>query len=289
MGGRLSDYQKGLFFTSLGVLTLTPDALLVRLIDTDAWSLLFWRGLLMTLGFSLFLWWKRLSPARLGGRGWLAASFLAISTTCFVFSLESTHAANTLVIIATSPLLAAIFSRFFLKESVPLVTWAAIALALIGVFWSLHDGLGRGNLKGELFAAVSAVCMASHFTTLRWWKSAYGPVSIWGAGVLTVLASLPLASPLSIPREDVGWTALLGLVVLPTAFGLMAVGPRYLPAPEVGLLLLGETVLGPIWVWLVLGETPGSSTLTGGTLVILTLALHGAYRKFRSPELPPDS
>ena len=85
-----------------------------------------------------------------------------------------------------------------------------------------------------------------------------------------------------------GWTALLGLVVLPTAFGLMAVGPRYLPAPEVGLLLLGETVLGPIWVWLVLGETPGSSTLTGGALVILTLALHGAYRKLRSPGLPPD-
>lgn len=282
MGGRLTDYQRGLFFTALGVLTLTPDALLVRLIETDSWTLLFWRGLLMTLGFSLFLRWKRVSPTRLRGPGWLAAAFLATSTTCFVFSLESTHAANTLVIIATSPLLAAIFSRLFLKESVPLVTWAAILLALTGVFWSLHDGFGRGSLRGELFAAVSAVCMASHFTTLRWWKSPDGPVSIWGAGLLTTVVALPLAHPLSVPADDLKWTVLLGLFVLPTAFGLMAVGPRYLPAPEVGLLLLGETVLGPIWVWLVLGETPGSSTLSGGAVVILTLALHGSYRRITS-------
>jgi drug/metabolite transporter (DMT)-like permease len=233
----------------------------------------------MSLGFSLFLWWKRIPLTRLTGPGWLAATFLALSTTCFVFSLEHTYVANTLVIIATSPLIAAVLSRVFLKEKVPLITWAAIAIAMTGVVWSLSDGMGRGNLKGELFACGSAVCMACHFTTLRWWKSEYGPLSIWGAGLVAALIALPFANSLSLRPSDIGWAALLGLVVLPIAFGLMAVGPRYLPAPEVGLLLLGETVLGPIWVWLVLGEHPGGATLGGGTLVIITLAAHAAMRR----------
>jgi drug/metabolite transporter (DMT)-like permease len=275
----LSDYQKGLLFTTCGVLTLTPDALLVRLIQVESWALLFWRGILMSLGFSLFLLWKRIPLGKLNARGWLAAVFLACSTTCFVFSLEHTHAANTLVIIATSPLIAAILSQAFLKERVPLVTWAAIAVATLGVLLSLSDGLGRGSLKGELFAGVSAVSMACHFTTLRWWKSEYGPLSIWGAGLVAAILALPFAESLRVPSADIGWVVLLGLVLLPTAFGLMAVGPRYLPAPEVGLLLLGETVLGPVWVWMAVGEEPGKATLGGGALVIVTLAAHAAFRR----------
>lgn len=208
----------------------------------------------------------------------MAALFLASSTTCFVFSLQHTHAANTLVIIATSPLLAAIMSRLFLKEEVPLKTWVAIVVATGGVFLSLHDGMGRGSLVGEMFASGSALSMACHFTTLRWWKSEYGPLSIWGAGLLTAVVAGPLAATLTLQQGDIAWVLLLGFVVLPLAFGLMAVGPRYLPAPEVGLLLLGETVLGPVWVWLVLGEQPGRATLAGGALVIMTLATHASRR-----------
>ena len=279
MLNNLSDYQKGLLFTSLGVLILTPDALLVRLIQADSWTLLFWRGVLMSLGFSLFLWWKRIPLTELRGKGWLAAVFLACSTSCFVFSVESTHAANTLVIIATGPLIAAILSWALLKEEVPLITWAAIGVATLGVVLSLSDGFGRGSLKGELFALGSAISLACHFTTLRWWKSEFGPLSIWGAGLVVALVSLPYADTLRLSHGDIGWTILLGLVVLPAAFGLTAVGPQYLPAPEVGLLLLAETVLGPLWVWLFIGEEPGGATLAGGVLVILTLATHAFLRR----------
>ena len=280
----LSDYQKGLLWTSLGVLCLTPDALLVRLIECDPWTLLFWRGILMSVGFSLYVVWRKLPLKELKGKGWLAALFLAISTTCFVFSLESTNAANTLVIIATSPLLAAIGSWIFLKEKVPLVTWLAILVATGGVVGSLADGFGKGNLKGELFALGSALCMASHFTTLRWWKSSHGPLSIWGAGWLVAIIALPFAKPFSPAPSDWAWILLLGGLVLPAAFGMMAVGPRYLPAPEVGLLLLGETVLGPLWVWLALSERPGLATLAGGTVVIATLTAHSLYRRERDPK-----
>lgn len=281
MGGGLSpsDYRRGLLCTALGVLFLTPDALLVRLIHADSWTLLFWRGLLMSLSFSVFLGLAGLSPKNLNLKGLLAALFLALSTTCFVLSLHHTQAANTLIIVATSPLLAAVMSAVFLREVVPPITWMAILVAVGGVSLSLQDGLGRESLVGELYAAGSAVCMASHFTALRWWRSENGPLAVWAAGFLTALVALPLAPTLSVAADEIVWTALLGGLVLPLAFGLMAVGPRYLPAPEVGLLLLGETVLGPLWVWLALKEQPGRATLTGGLIVVMTLCAHSLYRR----------
>lgn len=233
----------------------------------------------MSLSFSVFLLAQRLSPKLLNKKGWLAAAFLACSTTCFVFSLTYTHAANTLVIIATSPLLAAIVSSIFLKERVARATWVAIIIAICGVALSLLDGFGRNSLVGELFALGSAISMACHFSALRWWKSPHGPLVVWGAGFLAALAVIPMAKPLSLPREDMGWMLLLGALVLPVAFGCMAVGPRYLPAPEVGLLLLGETVLGPLWVWVALKERPGNATLAGGAIVVATLFLHSLHRR----------
>ena len=180
---------------------------------------------------------------------------------------------------ATSPLIAAFLSWIVLRENVPKVTWIAIFIATGGVIGSLADGFGRGHLGGELLALGSAICMASHFVTLRWWKSAFAPLSVWAAGLVVATLAFPSAHPFDVPREDLGWLLLLGLIVLPTAFGLMAVGPRYLPAPEVGLLLLGETVLGPLWVWLALEEQPGWATLLGGVVVVATLALHSLYRR----------
>ena len=233
----------------------------------------------MSLGFSVFLLWRGISPRNLAPRGYLAALFLACSTTCFVLSLESNPVANTLVIIATSPLLAAILAQVFLGERVERATWIAIIFAFIGVALSLRDNYQGGSLTGSLFAAGSALSMASHFTALRWWKSEYAPLSVWGAGWIAALFSLLFAQPTAVENSDIPYLLLLGLLVLPAAFGLMAVGPKYLPAPEVGLLLLGETALGPLWVFLVLKERPGSNTLWGAVLVILTLGGHALYRR----------
>lgn len=237
----------------------------------------------MSLSLSAFLIVRRVSPKRLGKRGMLASLFLCLSTSCFVFSLQFTDAANTLVIFATSPLLAAVASRYFLQEKLPLVTWMATVVALCGVGLSLLDGASRGILRGEVIALCGALCLASHFTALRWWRSADGPLSIWAAGWLVGVVALTQAKPFSPHSSDWLWIILLGSIVLPMAFASMSIGPRYLPAPEVGLLLLGETVLGPVWVWYFLGEEPGSATLFGGGIVIVTLFIHSlVIRQIRS-------
>ncbi len=273
--------------TALGVLCLTPDALLVRLIECPAWTLLFWRGFLMAAGLTVFVRATRRDLRSLDRRGWLAAAFLASSTTCFVFSLQATQAANTLVIIATSPLLAGLLAWLLLRETLPWQTWLAIVVALGGVALSVLDSSARGSLWGELLACGSALSMAGHFTALRWWRSPDGPLAVWAAGLLAALVALPFCQPLAVPSDDVVWLVVLGLVVLPVAFGLISVGPRYLPAAEVGLFMLLETVLGPLWVWLALGETPGPYTLVGGSIVVATLATHSWFRRAASPSAEP--
>jgi drug/metabolite transporter (DMT)-like permease len=105
--------------------------------------------------------------------------------------------------------------------------------------------------------------------------SAFSAISC--GGLLTALLVLPLASPLAISQADLGYLLIMGLYVVPIGTALMYVGPRYIPAAEVGLLLLLESILGPLWVWLALAEQPGIYTLMGGAVVLSTLAINTVW------------
>lgn len=276
-------HLKGLAITTAGVLVLSPDSLLVRLIETDPWTLLFWRGVLMAISLTVVvaLYHRSRLPAAFRAIGWhgaLSATMFGVSSMFFVLALTHTLVANVLVIIAASPLFAALFARLFLKERVAPRTAVAIATAIAGiavlVFGSMA-GKGGGTLFGDMCALGSATLIAGHFTVLRAaGDRADMTPSVALSGVIAALIAIPFATPTAVDAADVGYLLLLGLVVLPVAFGLIAIGPRYLPAPEVGLLMLLETVLGPIWVWLAVGEEPGAYAFVGGAIVIATLALH---------------
>ena len=286
--GHLPDHLKGLLITTTGVLVLTPDSLLVRLIALDSWSMVFWRGFLIMIGLTLALavYYRGETLARfraIGRTGVAAAALLAVSSVFFVLALHNTSVANTLVIIAAAPLIAAILSRVFLGEAVPARTWAAILAALTGILILVSDGPRSGTLGGDLAALATAVGVAGAFTLVRRARTLNMVPAAALSGGFTAVAMLPIATPLAIAPGEVWLLLLLGLVVLPVSFGLITLGPRYLPAPEVALIMLLETVLGPFWVWLVLEETPGSRALVGGAIVIGALILHSlaallAYR-----------
>jgi drug/metabolite transporter (DMT)-like permease len=108
--------------------------------------------------------------------------------------------------------------------------------------------------------------------------------------LITTLISLPFAETLSITSMDALWLGLLGIVVLPVGAALITTGPRYLPAPEVGLILLLETVVGPFWVWLALGEVPSERAVLGGAIVIAALTGHAiaALRRGAASKVEPE-
>ena len=284
---QLSDHAKGFLITTIGILILTPDSLLIRLVNLDPWSTSFWRGILM--GLSLLAWsvikyrGAVLSKYREIGRSGLVISLLyATSSLCFVWSITNTTVANTLIIIATAPMFAALLSWLVLKETVSRATMLAILSAFAGIVIVIGDDLGGGHLVGDLFALGTATAMAAVFTMIRRSKDVDMVPATSLSGFIVAAIMLPLMAGLpgafDYPPLQWGYILLMGIVVQAIPFGMLTIGPRYIPAPEVSLILLLETVLGPLWVWLVLTEEPGENALIGGAIVIGTLLVHSLRR-----------
>lgn len=278
---RLSEHAKGLLVTTVGVLVLTPDSLLVRLIGLDPWTMVFWRSTLtmLTLSAGIALYHRGETLARFRAVGWagiaVAVAF-ALGTVLFVLALHNTSVANTLVIIAAAPLIAAVFTRLFLAEPVRPRTWAAIAATLSGIAILVSDSPRGGTLGGDLAALGTAVCVATGLSIVRRARAFNMIPAMALSGGIGALAMAPFAAPLAVAPHDIALLLILGVVVLPIAYAFTILGPRYLPAPEVALIMLLETVLGPLWVWLVLEEAPSVRAFIGGAIVIGALAAHSA-------------
>jgi drug/metabolite transporter (DMT)-like permease len=276
----LSQYTRGIIITALGVLIISPDGLLTRLIHVDHWTLIFWRALF--LAFGMWIIASLLYPNRtwqmyksLGLAGTVMVLFYSLGTISFITALTHTSVANTLIILSTTPLFAALIGRIFLGEPIVARLWVVILLVGIGVFVMSSDGENQNSsLFGDIAAMAGAFFLAAGFTMVRRFPGISIFPAISTAGLVTALIVLPLAQPFSVTQNDMGYLLIMGVYMLPVATALMYLGPRYIPAAEVGLMLLLESVLGPTWVWLALGEQPGVRTFIGGAIILTTLVVN---------------
>jgi drug/metabolite transporter (DMT)-like permease len=288
-----SEHIKGLLITCAAVLILSPDALLVRLIQCDVWSLIFWRCLLTSSMQSLFLaaFYRRQfmqSFRNIGRTGLLSAVLVACGSLLFVNSLKQTAAANTLIILAATPLFSSLLSRFFLGEKIARRTWLAIVVCFGGILLIFSGSLQSGLLLGDLLALGATLTWAGNLVILRKGKAVNMiPANLIGNLLVVPAALFAGAQPLSVTLPDATLLLLLGGIVLPVSFTMITLGPRYLPAPEVSLILLIETILGPVWVWLVLQEVPQTATLLAGLLIISTLTAHTLTSLWATHRLQP--
>lgn len=278
-GERRSDQLKGLVLVVAAVLVLSPDVLIIRLIEADRWTLLWGRGLLMAVGLAAYLGVRyrgeAVARARAIGRaGVFAASLFTGSTMLFVTSATLTTAANTLVILSAAPLFAAVFSRVFLNELVPARTWVAVAVAVAAIALIFAGSIGGGTLAGDLCAVGSAACLAGYLVVLSHARAVSMIPALALSGLMVAAIMAPFADPLGVTARDMVLLALLGLLIMPIAFGQMTEGSRYLPPAEVSLITLLEMVLAPFWVWLAIGEVPGVATIIGGAALLATLVAH---------------
>lgn len=283
----VSDHTRGFSLTLIGVLLLTPDALMFRLVNTDYWTITSLRGCLMPVGLFLILaayYRRRVFTVLLGvGAAGIVVALLTLCTSmAFSAALTYTTVTKTLVVLACTPMFTALFSWFFLKENLALPAWAAIFGCLLGIAIVVSEhgtqSANSGSLAGDLAALLAAISMGAMFTFLRHHK-AVNMLPAFGLGWLLMgLLTLPFAQPFSLDATQIQAALVMGLVLLPVSMGLIVIGPRYIPAPEVSLLMLLETVLGPFWVWLVLNEEPSLRSLVGGTIVVTSIALYSLWR-----------
>jgi drug/metabolite transporter (DMT)-like permease len=258
---------------------LSPDALLISVITVDPWTLVFWRGLLTACTLSVTLLFTHGKGVlrevfRMGSAGILAGVLFGASTVSFVMSIRLTTAANTLVIVAATPLFAAIFTRIFLSEKVPVRTWIAVIAGFSGILVIFSGGLAAGSILGDLLALTTAMIMAANFVIIRSHRKVSMIPAVVLSGILTTLLTIFVTDPLSVGASDFLMLAILGSVVMPIPLAIMTVAPKLIPAAEVSLIMLLETFLAPLWVWMVIGQRPAAQTVLGGGLLVTTLIVH---------------
>jgi drug/metabolite transporter (DMT)-like permease len=277
----MSQHLKGILITVLGVIILSPDAVLIRLADSDGWALLFWRGLSYAIGVSVIVWMMHGSQAinvcRKIGKGGLLIGFLAgITAGTFLFAIEYTSIANTLVIISTSPVMIAIIAWIMLKEKVSFVTLVSMAIVFIGIYIVMSESFGGSSFKGDIYALITSIMMGVTFTLTRKYKNIdMIPTNIVGGMVAAVIA-LVFADSLTLTTNAMIYIVATGFI-LSISFSLIVMAPRYIPAAEVGMIMPLETVLGTLIAWIAINEVPSSSALIGGAIVIVALFLHALY------------
>ncbi len=276
----MTPVKRGILLALAGILILSFDSLLVRLTDTSPWNLLFWRGTMQATSFLLILILfnraelkQKLLPPSLGTLT-VGALFCA-STVCFVLSLAHTQVASTLVIVNTAPLFTAIIAFVVLKDKLPLHTLLAIGAAVGGVWFIFAYAPEPGQIEGDLYALVTAVSTAIYLTIMRSTQGRNAASFLVCAGIMIAAFALYKgARPLSVTGDHLVYALVLGGVVVPGAYLCISKAPAYIPAAQTSLILLLEIFLGPLFVYLVLGDKPSDNDLIGGGLVLITLILH---------------
>lgn len=282
-----NEYLKGLLITFAGVIVLSPDALLIKLTgELGAFENTFVRSVFMALSWAVMvrLWRGYLfkSLLAISRIGLLAAVLLAADRLFFIEAVRTTTVTNMLVIFAAVPAFAALIAFLAFREKCGLAKCLAILASVAGVMIIFAGDLGSGSLYGNTMAVLAALFYALYIVCLRFSKRDEVLESLCISGIIAAAASLPFADLGTVTMQDMTIIALQGALLLPIGFALYFTGTRYLPAAEVALIGLLETVLGPVWAWMVIGETPSGHALLGGSIVVLAItlqALHGVLTR----------
>ena len=288
--------------TFCGGLLVTFDAPLLRLADTDSWTLIVIRGVLAftaMLTFWSFLQYRRgdKTPFVNGYRRVGLSCMTALISILFVNAIHLTSVANVVFILAFNPMFAALLSWLIMRERPAVATLIAMLTSLIGVIIIVWDsfsmanaaasgggGVLTNNLLGDLLALAACLTLALVLTLARWSGTDQSMSPAFGS-LLAAACVGAFASPGTLSVESWGWLCLNGLIVIPLSSALMIMGPKYLAASVVAMFFLLETVLTPVWMWLIFGEVPTERGLLGGAIIFATLVAH-SYWSLRNADAP---
>ncbi len=277
---KISDQKKGTLFAFTAIMFITPDSLLIRLSNVHSWNLIFYRGFIpfFVVFVSLIIIQKSKLFSSLKENGWHGLGYICtfiVTNILFVYSIENTNVANTLVMVSLAPMLSALISFIFLKELPDKKTWIAIIITTIAVIYIFIDSFEKGDVKGNIYGFICALGLAAGAVIIRAGKKSANLIpSAMIAKLIIALIALFFIDDLTIKGNDLLIIPAMCVFCVAIPFVLITLAPRYITASEVNLFFLLETVLGPFWVWLVIKEQPSIETITGGIIIILTIAIH---------------
>ena len=289
----MKDHSKGLVLTTIGGLALSFDVPLVRLGHGEMWSTICLRSIVtFTVGLLLWVVLRSIRGSRLplvpGRAGLLAGCCYGLSTVTFLSAIFHTATANVVFIVAFTPMFAALLGWIFLRHRPSTAAMVTMLAMVGGVALIVSGGLATGHVLGDVLAALTALLLAAAITI--------GQATRIEMGLVPLLATiLPFGiAVLSLPSEGLQieaslWVIFDGGVMIPLAFWCLATGPRYLSGPEVGMFYLLETILAPVWMWIIFREMPTLQTLMGGAVLVLALVGYSVFQMRRMGRPSPEA
>ena len=283
----LTNQQKGSLLAFIAVMLITPDSLLIRLSNIETWGMLFYRGaipfVVVLIGLLIFYNKNFLNALfNVGYTGIFYTISFAICNITFLVSIQNTNVANTLVMVAMAPMISAILGGIFLKEVPDKKTWVAILITFFSAIYIFYDSIQLGNIFGDFMGLVTATGLAVNAVLVRSAKDRdLLPSAVLGKLCVAIFAFFFVES-FDLVGNDMIYIPLMCVLCVAIPFVLVTIAPRFIPAEEVNLFFLLETIIGPIWVWMIIKEQPSIETVQGGIVIILTIAIHSFLKLKKS-------
>ena len=283
----LNNQQRGSLLAFTAVMLITPDSLLIRLSNIETWGMLFYRGaipfVVVLIGLLIFYNKNFLNALfNVGYTGIFYTISFAICNITFLVSIQNTNVANTLVMVAMAPMISAILGGIFLKEVPDKKTWLAILITFFSAIYIFYDSIKLGNFFGDFMGLVTATGLAVNAVLVRSAKDRdLLPSAVLGKLCVAIFAFFFVES-FDLAGNDMIYIPLMCVLCVAIPFVLVTIAPRFIPAEEVNLFFLLETIIGPMWVWMIIKEQPSMETVQGGIIIIITIAIHSFLKLKKS-------
>lgn len=287
----MSNSAKGLLLTSLGVFIMSLESLFIKFTNISSFLFSFYIGIFMFTSMAstfLFKDFDYLKNALKTSFPFLliCSTFMAVSNIFFITAVKTTTVANVVIIFSTSALFSALIGYLVYKEKVNKNIFYASFFMFVGLFIIFNDKLEIGSVEGNIFALLCTLLFSVSFVLLSKYKDMNRVVLTAFSGAILSIIAYFFCDELAIDFKTLMIVMIMGLLISPISRVLLGTGAKYINASEVSLLMLIETIMAPIWVWIFLDEVPSSYTFIGGSIIVITLVINSLYTLKRENKLP---
>ena len=278
----MTNNAKGLALTSLGVFIMSLESLFIKFTTISPFLFSFYIGIFMFISmFTAFIFKKKEYIKKSLTKSFsmliICAILMGVSNIFFITAVKTTTVANVVIIFSTAALFSALFAYLFFREKITKNIIIASFFMFIGLFIIFNDNLEIGSLEGNIYALLCTALFATSFVLLSKYKEMDRVLLTAFSGLALSTIAFFFCDELLIDFKTLMIVMVMGLLISPISRVLLGNGAKYISASEVSLLMIIETIMAPIWVWIFLDEVPSSYTFIGGSIIVATLIANSLY------------
>ena len=278
----MTNNAKGLALTSLGVFIMSLESLFIKFTTISPFLFSFYIGIFMFISMiSTFVFKEKAVLKKAFNSSMpiliVCAILMGTSNIFFITAIKTTTVANVVIIFGTAALFSALFAYIFFKEKITINIIIASFFMFVGLFVIFNDELEVGSLDGNIYALLCTSLFAMSFVLLSRYKQMDRVLLTALSGLVLSIIAFFFCEDLAIDLKTLAVVMTMGLLISPISRVLLGTGAKYISASEVSLLMIIETIMAPIWVWMFLDEVPSSYTFIGGSIIVATLVANSLY------------